>query len=94
MSFSIGYKPGTSNSLQWVRVINNVNFISFTASVLQNCIIYGKSRLVKSDGGLVNIYNCICNTGGQAGMNVNGEPEENDEPETTLASDPRVYLLS
>lgn len=56
-------------------------------------IIYGKRRLVKNDGGLVNVYNLICEAGVQTVLNANGEPKETSKSETTQTLNLRVYFL-
>ena len=56
-------------------------------------IIYGKRRLVKNDGGLVNVYNLICEAGVQPVLNANGEPKETSKSETTQTLNLRVYFL-
>lgn len=50
------------------------------------------SRLFKNDGGLINVYNRICESGVQpvlSGM----ENQKNGKPKTTLTSNLRVYSL-
>lgn len=57
-------------------------------------MICGKHKLVKNDGGSVNVYNPICEAGRQPVLNANGEPEESSKSETTPTLNLRVYLLS
>ena len=56
-------------------------------------IIYGKRRLVKNDGGLVNVYNPICEAGVQPVLNANEEPKETSKPETMQTLNLRVFSI-
>lgn len=49
--------------------------------------------LVKSDGGLINVYNLISEAGVEPVLNANGEPGENGKLETTLTESEIFFAL-
>lgn len=49
--------------------------------------------LVKSDGGLRNVYNLIGEAGVEPVLNANGEPGENGKLETTLTESEIFFCL-